>query len=281
LNADVRWSDRAWVAPWIGLLLLYAWWGWLDPAHWTLDEVTVEAALQHRNGQESPRTGFAHQRPPFRPAPPWPDERAIRQRLSWLRLRTLGFKLGPQRSGASEVRVDLQWQGRWVDGLEMMQVLALQWPQMRLDALVLQAQQGGEWRFDWRGWWRHLTPPVDAPVSMAADRGFTHLADHRVFDAVGFQRAQFELWQPRGGRLVLKWLQPDQLQWVAGWRGREVIAWVMWQQHTVALRVGDAVGPHGGKVRSISPHEIIIDEGGRVHRIQPLQPAWTVPGSQP
>jgi hypothetical protein len=142
-----------------------------------------------------------------------------------------------------------------------------------LDALDVQWHSGSEWRVDWRGWWRHLPVPLNPPVAEVSEHQVRDLALHRVFDAAGFERLQFQRW--KGGVAsseVLKALQPDQLQWVARVHGQTPQAWVVWQQHTAALRVGDVVGAHGGVVRAISPDELVITEAGLEHRIKPLSP---------
>ena len=266
------WLGRLWVLPWGVGIWVYAAWGWLDPEHWRMQappQVSASSLLSRAGKGHS----SARDRTAVRAPPPWPDERAIRQQLARIRLQALGFKLGPQRMGATEVRVDLQWQGRLADALEMLQVLALQWPQLRLDALDVQWQSGREWRVDWRGWWRHLPVPLNPPVAEVSEHQVRDLALHRVFDAAGFERLQFQRW--KGGVAsteVLRALQPDQLQWVARVHGLTPQAWVVWQQHTVALRVGDVVGAHGGVVRAISPDELVITEAGLEHRIKPLSP---------
>jgi hypothetical protein len=194
----------------------------------------------------------------------------VRQQLGWRGLRTLNFKTGPQRAGATQVRLDLQWQGPLAEGLDMLQTMGLLWPQMRLDALILQAQTTGEWRVEWRGWWRQMVVPHPLPMGPNLTADFKKWAAHPVFNVQLFQSHQSALWRTTpGGRHLLPWLRPDQLQWVAHVRGEPPQAWVSWQQHTVAIEVGDRVGLHGGVVRSIGPKEITIVEGDLVHRLRP------------
>jgi hypothetical protein len=301
-----RWC---WVWPWLPLLGLYTHWGWLNPDHWSLDAALDPKASSaapavpgaqaltapRQAGPVAPGTGNTTgnnignsnaKRTAPRPEAPWPDEPAIRQQLGWHSLRALAFKTGPQRAGTTEVRLDLQWQGRLAECLDMLQLLALWWPQMRLDALILQAQTAGEWKVEWRGWWRLMVVPTPLPMASALPTDIKRWATHPVFNARMFQSHQAALWRPtQGGRHLLPWLRPDQLQWVALVHGHPNQAWVTWQQHTVAIAVGDRVGPHGGLVRSIGAQEITITEGDVVHRLRPqvanLSPATGQAGTPP
>jgi hypothetical protein len=276
------------------LLGLYTHWGWLNPDHWSFDVAvdptmapgaTQGAPLQRANPVAS-AAGNAKRTAP-RPEAPWPDEPAVRQQLGWRGLRTLSFKTGSQRAGTTEVRLDLQWQGPLAECLDMLQTMALLWPQMRLDVLTLQAKTAGEWRVEWRGWWRKMVVPNPLPRWPIWPADFKKWATHPVFNAALFQSHQAALWRStQGGRHLLPWMRPDQLQWVAYVHGEPPQAWVSWQQHTVAIAVGDRVGLHGGVVRSISPREIAIVEGDLVHRLRPRvatpNPSTTTgSGSQP
>lgn len=182
----------------------------------------------------------------------------------------LSFKTGPQRAGTTEVRVDLQWQGPLAECLDMWQSLALLWPQMHLDAITLQSQSATDFKVNWRGWWRHMVVPSPLPELPTTRLDFKKWSTHRVFNAQWFQSHQATLWrQTQGGRQVLPWLRPEQLQWVAYVHGNPPQAWVSWQQHTVAIAVGDRLGLKGGVVQSITPKELIISDGDWVHRLRP------------
>ena len=266
-------------APWVVLLSAYAMTGWLDPERW-YDNSQVSAigsAAFSARGQ-----GKATGRGPERVAPPWPDLSALRKQLAWRGLRMLDFKTGPQRMGASEVRIEWQWQGRLTDVFEMLQDLALSWPQMRLDALDIQHQPDGQWRTDWRGWWRHLKVPEPLPDKPVIDGRWRTWAIDPVFDAAAFSKHQMDVWGPNVDRSrILEMLRPDQLQWVAFVQGPEPLAWVTWQQHTVTLREGDRLSGGSTVVRRIRADELILAEPGIVHRIHPWRPVEVGSGGKP
>ncbi len=253
-----------WMWPWLPLLALYTHWGWLNPDQWSWG---LDPDPQPLGGAAAPSPA---RRATAKPEAPWPDEPAIRQQLSWRGLRMLTFKTGPQRAGTTEVRLDLQWQGPLAECLDMWQSLALLWPQMHLDALTLQSQSATDFKVHWRGWWRQMVVPRPLPALPTTQLDFKKWSTHRVFHVQWFQSHQMALWrQTQGGRQVLPWLRPEQLQWVAYVHGDPPQAWVSWQQHTVAVAEGDRLGQHGGVVRSITAKEMTITEGGLVHRLRP------------
>jgi hypothetical protein len=268
--------------PWLPLLGLYAHWGWLNPDHWSFDAESDAQNLSNTPGATSPRgpgaasaTGHTGnmgkgQRNPPRPDAPWPDEPALRQQLAWRDLRTLSFKTGTQRPGTTEVRLDLQWSGPLAEDLDMLHSLGLTWPQMRLDTLTLQMQALGDWKVEWRGWWRLMAVPKPLPAAPIGLADLKHWAAHPVFNARAFQSHQAALWRSTpGGRHLLPWLRPDQLEWVAYVPGPPAQAWVHWQQHTVAIAVGDRIGGQGAVVRAIGAREITIAQGAVLYRLQP------------
>jgi hypothetical protein len=257
--------------PWLPLLGLYAHWGWLNPDHWAFD---LEGDPPHPSTTPGAASANGHtgkgQRNPPRPDAPWPDEPALRQQLAWRGLRTLAFKTGSQRPGTTEVRLDLQWSGPLAEGLDMLHSLGLGWPQMRLDTLTLQMQVSGEWKVEWRGWWRQMAVPKPLPPAPTGLADLKHWAAHPVFNARAFQSHQAALWRSTpGGRHLLPWLRPDQLEWVAYVPGPPAQAWVQWQQHTVAIAVGDRIGGQGAVVQAIGAREITIVQGAVVHRLPP------------
>jgi hypothetical protein len=278
MKMQINLPSWIWVLPWVLLLSAYAWTGWLDPDRWSFrSQIPVVAGASLAQGHvKSKGRGIE------RAAPPWPDENALRKQLAWRGLRMLGFKTGPQRMGAAEVRIEWQWQGRLVDVFEMLQDLALSWPQMRLDALEMQYQSDGQWRTDWRGGWRHLKVPDPLPDKPPVEGRWRAWAIDPVFDAVLFQQHQANLWGQAGQpSRILRWLRPDQLQWVAFVQGPKSMAWVAWQQHTVALHEGDRLGSIGALVSRIRADEIVITEPGIVHRIHPWRPVPVNSGSTP
>ena len=266
-------------APWVVLLSAYAMTGWLDPERW-YDNRQVPAI---GSATFSPRgQGKSNGRGSERAPPPWPDESALRKQLAWRGLRMLGFKTGPQRTGASEVRIEWQCQGRLADVFEMLQDLALTWPQMRLDALEIQRQPDGQWHADWRGGWRHLKVPEPLPDKPVMDGRWRAWSIDPVFDAAAFSKQQMDVWGPNVDQSrILKWLRPDQLQWVAFVHGPEPMAWVAWQQHTVTLHEGDRLAGGTAVVRRIRADEIILVEPGITHRIHPWRPIVVNPGATP
>ena len=270
--SHTRWLQCAAAAPLLVLLLIYALMGWLDPAHWL--EAPAGMALgalpPHSAPVGSSATRPKRPAPVVRSAPPWPDEAAMRLQLAGRGLRLTGFQTGPQRSGAPEVRVTMQWQGRLTPGFEMLQALALDMPQMVLDALVLQALPQDEWRVTWRGQWQHLAVPHPLPPRPAALDAWAEGTRSRLFDPSLLRRELVRLW-PRGqpAQGVLRMARPEDLRLVAVVRQPEPLAWVSWQQHTLTLRVGDRIGDAGGRVQAIEPDQVRWGQGGRTYRIHP------------
>jgi hypothetical protein len=277
----------AWALPWLAALLFYAAQGWLDPQYWTVAGASPNPPLAQAPAltnatPATSRPGIARERAPLRPPPPWPDERGIRQQLLWHGLRPLAFNLGPQRQGATEVRVTLQWQGPLAAGLIMLQTLATDWPQMSAETLVLQYQAINDWRIEWRGQWRHWTAPAPLPEHPSTKIDWPQWAASRVFDAGGFGRYQSQLWATGlGSSRVLRLLRPEQLEVVALVRSPQPQAWVQWQQHTLVLKVGDRVGEEGDVVHAIDPSEVVIGQRGRWHRLRPRRPTIDPAGAQP
>lgn len=270
--SHTRWLQCAAAGPVLVLLLIYALMGWLDPAYWLV--APADMAVRAMTPASSPLGHSAAKpkrtAPVVRPAPPWPDEAAMRLQLARRDLRLTGFQTGPQRTGAAEVRVTLQWQGRLGPSLQMLQTLALDTPQMALDALVLQALPQAEWRVIWRGQWQHLTVPHPLPPRPAGLDAWTDGARSRLFDPSLLRRELARLWplgQPAQG--VLHMARPEDLRLVAVVRQPEPLAWVSWQQHTLTLRVGDRIGDAGARVQVIEPDQVRWVQGGRTYRITP------------
>ena len=258
-----------WALPWAVLLVAYAMAGWLDPQHWLKTE---PPAMRIETAAARPHHGKTALRPP----PPWPDENAIRQQLGWHGLQLQQWKLGPQRVGASEVRVQLQWQGALNDGMAMLHHLAREQPQMVIESLVLQARSAELWQFDWRGRWMQLLPPEGGTAPEPASM---HVAwsSHPVLDVTWFEQHQRQWW---GGQnpasAALRLMRPEQMQLVAIVLRPQPQAWVSWQQRTLVLKVGDRLGPQGAEVKSIDASGLQWGESGRVHRLRPIHQLWPV-----
>lgn len=160
--------------PGLGLVIAYAALGWLDPAHW-LDGPAPPLSLSQPLAPRPARPQRSRADP--RAPAPWPDEPAMRLQLSGRGLRLTGFQIGSQRMGAAQVRLTLQWQGPPGASLEMLQALALDTPQMVLDALVLQAESPAEWRVIWRGHWQQMTAPDPLPPRPPPIEGLGRVAE--------------------------------------------------------------------------------------------------------
>lgn len=253
--------------PVVAFLLAYAHLGWLDPAHWLDEPMTHATPTPAQHGQP-----LRSARPRLEPrsAPPWPDEAAMRLQLSGRGLRLTAFQLGSQRMGATEVRVTLQWQGALGASLEMLQALALDMPQMVLDALVLQALSPTDWRVIWRGQWRDVPAPQPLPPRPRALEGLAAHARARPFDAASLRQMLARLWpQGQPSEAVLRLVRPEDLTLVAVLRHPEPMAWLHWHQHTLVVRVGDRIGTAGARVQAIDADQVLIAQAGRTHRLSP------------
>ena len=256
--------------PGLGLVIAYAALGWLDPSHW-LDGPAPPLSLSQPLAPRPARPQRSRADP--RAPAPWPDEPAMRLQLSGRGLRLTGFQIGSQRMGAAQVRLTLQWQGPPGASLEMLQALALDTPQMVLDALVLQAESPAEWRVIWRGHWQQMTAPDPLPPRPPPIEGLGARGRARAFDPGALRRELARLWpqgQPTGA--VLRLVRPEDLHWVALVHQPEPVAWLSWQQHTLAVRVGDPIGDAGARVVAIGADQVLISEAGRTHRLRPAVP---------
>lgn len=260
-----RMLEWAAAGPVLVLLLIYALMGWLDPAYWLEapgpmipQAMTLKAVKPKRPHAE------------VRPLPPWPDEPAMRFQLEGRGLRLTSFQMGPQRMGASEVRVTFQWQGRLGASLDMLEALALDMPQMALEALVLQSLPQAQWLVIWRGQWQHLAVPNPLPPRPTSIDGLGARAQARLFDPGLLRRELAVLWpqgQPAPG--ILRLARPHDLQLVAVVRDPEPLAWLSWQQHTLTVRVGDRIGDAGAHVQAIEPDQVRLIQAGRTYRLTP------------
>lgn len=264
-------SPRVWqwaaALPVLGFLLAYASLGRLDPAYWLGEPPSGIAVAQTWRAKPA---RSATPRSERRSAAPWPDEPAMRLQLAGRGLRLTGFQLGSQRMGVTEVRVTLQWQGALGPSLEMLQALALDMPQMALDALVLQSVSPTEWRVIWRGQWQQTTAPDPLPPRPRPMEGLLALGRDRPFDPGLLRRELARLW-PHGqpSAAVLRLVRPEDLQWVAVVLRPQAVAWLSWQQHTLVVRVGDRIGDAGAWVQAIGAEEVVIAHAGRTHRLHP------------
>ena len=264
----------AWVPPWLVLLLVYGALGWLDPDAWLGSEKSHQLSILPPAKTVSSAANAFNPRKSSTPpnSPPWPDESALRQQLAWRSLRPLGFTQKAQRSGSREVRMIFRFQGRMGDGLDMLQWLALEWPQMLLENLIIQNQSVGQWHFEWRGQWRQVNVPSPVPSPDSPLSDLRALGALPVFDFGWLRRHQQSLWSGASdSQQVLRMVQPEQLLLVAQARDPAPIAWVTWQQHVLMLRLGNRVGPESAVVRSISPDEVVVGDGERRHRIRPAR----------
>jgi hypothetical protein len=204
----------------------------------------------------------------------------MRLQLNGRGLRLTGFQAGPQRLGATEVRLTLQWQGRLGASLDMLQALALDSPQMAVESLVMQAMPQSEWRVIWRGQWQHLSVPHPLPPRPAAFDELGARAGSRLFDPLQLRRELALLWpkgQPAPG--VLRMARPEELRLVAVLRQPEPLAWLSWQQHTLAVRLGDRMGPEGARVRAIEPDHVLLQQRGQSFKLTPTALADPVGGA--
>jgi hypothetical protein len=253
-----------WVLPWAVLVAAYGFMGWLDPQHWLPETQPVWRA-------DAPVRALSPKRPAQRvprPPAPWPDEPAIRQQLNWLGLRLQGWKLGPQRASAQEIRLQFGWLGPLPEGLMMWRHLAQERPQMLLDSISMQFQAPGEWHFEWRGRWQHLPVPdplPEPPAGPAAQwRGV------RVLDASWLNAHQQALWRAGdAGPGLLGLIRPEQLQLVGLVLHPRPQAWVSWQQHTLVLHEGDRMGDQGAVVRTIDARGLHWSQAGRLQLLRP------------
>ncbi len=253
-----------WILPWAVLITLYGFMGWLDPQHWLPEAQPAWRADALARPLPSRRA------PPRAPrsAAPWPDEPAIRQQLNWLGLSLQGWKLGPQRAGAQEVRVQFGWSGPLPQGLMMWRHLAQERPQMLLESLSMQFQARDEWRFEWRGRWQHL--PVPDPLPDPPDGPSAHWRGARVLDAGWLHAHQQALWQPGDvGPGLLRLVRPEHLQLVGLVLRPRPQAWVSWQQHTLVLHEGDRMGDQGAVVRTIDDQGLHWSQAGRMQLLRP------------
>lgn len=271
-------KSRVWMLPWVLMLALYAAKGWLDPAYWLGTGLPPQTLQAHPLPKTTAAPRAAQARAKAQGAQPWPDESALRRLLAWHGLSPLGLTLGPQRGRSSEVRLLLRWQGRMGHGLAMLESLALDWPQMVPEALTLQADVPGQWRFEWRGVWQQLEAPNILPVRPPAQAELQALGSARVFDPgwlLGHQRRLYA-----GGAEDRQWLRlarPEQLQLLAVAHDPAPQAWVGWQQHVLLLRVGDRIGPEQARVSRIGPTEVVLMQSGQTHHLRPLTtPGWPV-----
>ncbi len=200
----------------------------------------------------------------------------MRVQLASRGLRLTGFQLGPQRMGATEVRVTLQWQGPLGASLEMWQALALDMPQMVLDAWVMQALPDHEWRVVWRGQWQKTAVPQPLPPRPPAIEGLTAYARTGFFDPLVLRRELARLWpQGQPSAALLRLVRPDDLRLEAVMHLPEPMAWLSWHQQALSVRVGDRIGEEGGRVQAIGNDHVVIVQGGRVWRV--LATAVAVP----
>jgi hypothetical protein len=274
-----RFGWWGWALPWGVLLLGYGLAGWLDPQHWLgPDPISVSGVTP----SPRPQMGSAKKRNNLKPPPPWPDERVIRQQLGWHHLTLQTWKLGPQRVGAQEVRLQLAWLGALRDGMAMLRHLALEHPQMAAETLVLQAQPSGDWHIEWRGRWLPLEVPTPLPDPASWAPASVPWPAHSVLDPVWLLQHQRQLWGSAGStRGLLHLVRPEQMQLVAIVRQPTPQAWVRWQQHTLVLQMGDRLGDRGAVIRDIQPEGVRWVEAGRSHMLRPQGPHWTLQGGQP
>ncbi len=255
-----------WALPWAAGVAFYGVMGWLDPQHWLPESKPawrVDAPLRTLPGHRAtPRTP--------RVPPPWPDEQAIRQQLKWLGLSLQGWKLGPQRATATDVRLQFGWSGPLPEGLMMWRHLAQERPQMVLDSLSMQFQAPGAWRFEWRGRWQHLAVPD--PLPELADVPFLQWRPGRVLDAHWLGVHQQALWRPGDdGSGLRSLIRPEHVQLVGLVLRPRPQAWVTWQQHTMVLHEGDRLGDQGAVVRTIDAQGVHWLQAGRLHLLRPAR----------
>lgn len=244
--------------------------GWLDPAYW-LDDWPLKTSSLPVPSEPPSRSGRV--RTEQRPAPPWPDEAAMRLMLGQRGLRLSEFQWGPQRMGANEVRLTLQWQGPLGATLELWQSLALDMPQMVLEGWVMQALTSNEWRVVWRGHWLKMAVPQPVPPQPPRLAGLSAYARARPFDPVLLRRELARLW-PNGQPSValLRLVRPEDLHLVAVMHLPEAVAWVSWQHKTLPVRVGDRLGEFGARVQAIEADHVQIMQGSRILRIAAVTP---------
>ena len=269
-------AKRLWMAPWLFMLLIDAAMGWLDPAYWLGDGLSQSVPPQTRVTQESSYARQSTARAaPTAPAP-WPDEPALRRRLLWHGLTPLGFTLGPQRGRQTEVRLWLRWQGGMGNGLSMLESLAMDWPQMALETLTLQAESAGLWRFEWRGLWRQVQAPNPGPPAAQRYSEWQALGSARVFNPGWLQSHLRRLYAP--GANPQSWLRlarPEQLQLLAVAHDPRAQAWVAWQNHILLLREGERIGVEQVRVKRIQSGEVELQGPVGTLRLRPkLSGAW-------
>lgn len=269
-------SPRLWMAPWLFMLLMDAAMGWLDPAYWLGDGLPPSAPTQSTASKEgsNPRHSAARAAPTA-PAP-WPDEPALRRRLLWHGLTPLGLTLGPQRGRQTEVRLWLRWHGGMGSGLNMLESLAMDWPQMALETLTLQAESAGLWRFEWRGLWRQVQAPNPGPPAAQRYSEWQALGSARVFNPGWLQSHLRRLYAP--GANPQSWLRlarPEQLQLLAVAHDPRAQAWVAWQNHILLLREGERIGMEQVRVKRIQSGEVELQGPVGTLRLRPkLSGAW-------
>ena len=275
------WRSRWFWLPWLAMLGVDAFMGWLEPTYW------LGAGLPPHNpgssmallpkGAVQSSKGRASSSSPL----PWPDEPALRQRLLWHGLTPLGLTLSPQRGRTQELRLWLRWQGSMGDGLGMLESLANQWPQMSADSLTMIADTPGIWRFEWRGAWRQTQAPIVVPTHTNHLLEYKRLANVKVLDPgwLGVHQRKLYVTHADPG-LWLRLALPEQLQLLAVAHDPMPQAWVGWQQHVLLLRVGDRIGPDRSRVSVIHPAEVEIRGPAGLHRLRPLaSQTWPDEGS--
>ncbi|MDI9329808.1 MAG: hypothetical protein QM527_00790 [Alphaproteobacteria bacterium] len=273
-------ARNGWLIPWVCLLGLYAAMGWLDPTHWLGTGLPQSEVL----GRAMPLGSAAHAGAKSRPVPlapaPWPDEAALRRLLAWHGLSHQSLTLGSQRAGQTEVRLVWRFSGAMGPGLAALEALAIDSPHMAPEALNLQFESPGLWRFEWRGVWRQAKAPEVLPERPLLQTHLRALGASAVFDPDVLRRQQARLWVAGASAAsLLTAARPEHLHLIAVAHDPNPQAWVAWQQQVLLLRVGDRVGPEGARVQTIERAQVRLTVAGRTQWVRPRL-AQTAIGSE-